>query len=70
VIFGDNVNFDGDTTVGTASGNDALGGGTEDDTVKAGPGNDVLDGGADTDDCDGETGIDTALRCESLTGVP
>ncbi|MEU6167175.1 calcium-binding protein [Streptomyces tanashiensis] len=70
-LFGDNVNFDGDASVGTAGGRDQLHGGTGDDAILAGPANDLLDGGANTDSCDGEAGNhDIALRCESVTDVP
>lgn len=65
-LFGDNVNFDADRTVGTAGGRDRLRGGAGDDTLRAGPANDRLDGGRDTDDCDGEAGHDIAVRCETV----
>ena len=70
LVFGDNVNFEADRSAGSASGNDKLDGCTGDDTLKAGPGNDALDGGANVDECNGEVGIDTAKRCETLTEVP
>ncbi|MGW8367007.1 calcium-binding protein, partial [Streptomyces wedmorensis] len=70
-LFGDNVNFDADTTVGSAGGHDVLRGGEADDRILAGPGNDRLDGGAATDHCDGQTGpFDSATQCETVVGVP
>lgn len=59
-----------DTLVGWA-GNDAIEGGGGDDTLSGGRGLDSLDGGAGTDDCVGGGGRrDTAVDCESVTGVP
>ena len=70
-IFGDNVNFNGDASVGTAGGNDSLDAGDGADFVRGGPRNDFLDGGAGSpDDCDGEAGNDHASGCEVLAGVP
>ena len=70
-IFGDNVNFDGDTSVGTAGGGDSIEGGAGADTIKAGPGADWLDGGAGSpDNCNGQAGADAAQGCETLTSVP
>jgi Ca2+-binding RTX toxin-like protein len=57
-------------TAGTSGGNDVLDGGTGNDALQSGPANDVLDGGATTDDCNGENGMDTAVNCETITGVP
>ncbi|MCZ0985090.1 hypothetical protein O1M54_04110 [Streptomyces diastatochromogenes] len=57
--------------MGTAGGDDLLFGGDGADTLKAGPRNDFLDGGSGAPDtCDGETGIDIAIRCESVHGIP
>ena len=69
-LFGDNTNFDGDASAGTAGGRDHLDGGTEDDALYAGPANDKLNGGDDTDSCDGEGGSDKFDECETVTGSP
>lgn len=70
-IFGDNVNFNGDASVGTAGGNDSLHAGDGADFVRGGPRNDLLDGGSGgPDDCDGEAGNDRASGCEIVAGVP
>ena len=51
-----------------------------DDTLFGGPlgkdrlfgqaGNDTLDGGTDTDLCDGGSGIDAVVNCETLVSIP
>ncbi|WP_353962821.1 hypothetical protein [Streptomyces sp. NBC_00320] len=70
-LFGDNSNFDGDATAGTAGGRDRLRGRAGDDSIFAGPADDFLDGGADTDFCDGEAGTaDAAVNCETTAGIP
>ncbi|WP_406514209.1 hypothetical protein [Streptomyces sp. NBC_00161] len=70
-LFGDNSNFDGDATAGTAGGRDRLRGQAGDDSIFAGPAGDFLDGGADTDFCDGEAGTaDAAVNCETTAGIP
>ncbi|MFD7284148.1 hypothetical protein ACFV80_46080, partial [Streptomyces sp. NPDC059862] len=52
-------------------GDDALFGGDGADTLRAGPRNDFLDGGPGAPDhCDGEAGIDIAIRCEITRGIP
>jgi Ca2+-binding RTX toxin-like protein len=69
-IFGDN-SVDFATSYGAPGGKDLLDGGDVIDTIKAGPGNDFLNGGSGSpDDCDGESGIDAAVNCEILIGVP
>ena len=70
-IFGDNVNFNGDASVGTAGGNDSLHAGDGADFVTGCPRNDLLDGGSGSpDDCDGEAGNDRASGCEIVAGAP
>ena len=69
LLLGDN-SADAFTTLGPDGGNDSLDGGSGDDLLRAGPANDRLDGGLNSDDCEGETGIDTAKRCEFLVGIP
>ncbi|MFJ8719553.1 calcium-binding protein [Streptomyces violaceus] len=71
LLFGDNTNFAGSRTVGRVGGNDELDGGDGVDTLLAGPANDSLDGGPGAPDfCNGEGGIDTAIRCETLRRIP
>lgn len=70
-LFGDNADFDLTSSVGTAGGDDSLSGGDGADTLRGGPRNDLLDGGPGAPDrCDGEAGIDTAVRCESVSNIP
>ena len=69
-MFGDNVDFFGEATVGTVGGVDRLAGDSGDDTLVAGPADDSLNGGANTDSCDGEAGIDTFFKCETVFGSP
>ena len=51
-------------------GNDTLRGGRGDDVLKGGKGNDKLNGGAASDSCQGGPGTDTAVKCETASGVP
>jgi Ca2+-binding RTX toxin-like protein len=51
-------------------GNDALSGGDGDDVLRGDLGNDALDGGDDRDKCSGGSGTDTAVACESTSGIP
>jgi uncharacterized delta-60 repeat protein len=62
----------GHDTLSGGSGNDVLYGGTDNDTLGGGTGDDTLRGEAGTDECDGGTQVqkDTAVGCESVTGVP
>ena len=64
-LFGDNTDFFGSVTLGTAGGEDKLNGDAGDDTLRAGPADDRLHGGPNFDDCDGEAGTgDKADGCE------
>jgi Ca2+-binding RTX toxin-like protein len=50
---------------------DTIAGGEGDDTLHGNGGNDALDGGGGTDACHGNHGsADTAVDCESQTGIP
>lgn len=70
----------GGDTLTAGNGTDILLGGDGDDTLNGGGGNDLLygeggndalDGGAGANDtCDGGSGSDTAVRCETLLGIP
>ena len=51
-------------------GNDVLDGNQDDDVLVGGGGDDALDGRNGTDWCFGDSGTDTALRCETVFGVP
>ena len=62
----------GNDTLNGGSGNDILYGDSGHDTLRGGTGDDTLRGEAGTDVCDGGTHVsqDTAVGCESVTGVP
>jgi len=62
----------GDDTVIGNNGKDILNGDAGDDDITGGKGNDTMDGGAGTDDCSGgsHTTGDTAVNCETVSGVP
>lgn len=51
-------------------GNDIVYGGDGNDQLFGGRGNDVLNGGLNVDKCSGNAGIDTAIQCEKISGVP
>ena len=65
-IFG---SFGDDELRGNA-GADVLRGRAGDDTLFGQAGKDLLDGGADRDSCRAGTGVDTAIACEAVFGVP
>jgi hypothetical protein len=61
----------GQDTICSLDGNDVVGGGDGDDTLAGGAGVDHLDGGpGKRDACDGGTGSDVAIGCESTTTIP
>jgi Ca2+-binding RTX toxin-like protein len=61
------LDLDGGEGNDLLTGGDVLGG--DDNDVMSG-GNDNLNGGADTDFCDGGTGSDSAINCETVINVP
>ena len=62
----------GNDTLDGGSGNDILYGDIGNDTLRGGTGDDTLRGEGGTDICDGGSHVskDTAVGCESVTGVP
>jgi Ca2+-binding RTX toxin-like protein len=65
-IFGE---ADSDSLRGE-NGNDYLAGGSASDQLIGGNDNDSLDGGSDADQCLGDAGTDSAVACESQSGIP
>ena len=59
----------GDTITG-GGGDDSLRGSKGLDNLDGGGGNDTLNGGVHPDICEGGPGTDTAIGCETTTGVP
>jgi len=51
-------------------GNDSMSGGAGDDRLRGHDGDDVMDGGINIDICDGDTGADSGLNCETMRDIP
>jgi Ca2+-binding RTX toxin-like protein len=68
----DNINGrQGNDCIVGGDGNDVLNGDQGNDVLIGGAGDDDLDGGPGNDDwCYGDSGTDTARRCETVFGVP
>lgn len=65
-----NGNGNRNLILGTIGG-DAQNGGAGNDCILGGAGNDTINGGPGAGDyCDGGAGVDVALNCETMVGIP
>ena len=69
ILLGEHSPFDGVAT-GDSSNDLLLGGDDDNDLVGDSRDDAGTDSGDGRDDCQGDAGIDTAIRCEAVTGVP
>lgn len=63
---------EGNDTINGLGAGDILIGGNGNDTINGGSGKDKIDGGTGTDTCNGDTPLtgDSAINCETVSGVP